>query len=129
VKKKYPDNIVYNVDTGKFDANLKNYPTTVGSQKFDPIVVDKSEGIKADKFFNSRLTELKKEYELLVSKYVDTKLVYDSDYNFQPIVGETYHLYERKNGSKFLSIISPSDWKQEYIGSFILLNNGTWEKL
>lgn len=129
MKKKYPDNIVYNVDTGKFDANLKNYPTTVGSQKFDPIVVDKSEGIKADKFFNSRLTELKKEYELLVSKYVDTKLVYDSDYNFQPIVGETYHLYERKNGSKFLSIISPSDWKQEYIGSFILLNNGTWEKL
>jgi hypothetical protein len=129
VKKKYPDNIVYNVDTGKFDANLKNYPTTVGSQKFDPIVVDKSEGIKADKFFNSRLTELKKEYELLVSKYVDTKLVYDSDYNFQPIVGETYHLYERKNGSKFLSIISPSDWKQEYVGSFILLNNGTWEKL
>lgn len=129
MKKKYPDNIVYNVDTGKFDANLKNYPTTVGSQKFDPIVVDKSEGIKADKFFNSRLTELKKEYEILVSKYVDTKLVYDSDYNFQPIVGETYHLYERKNGSKFLSIISPSDWKQEYVGSFILLNNGTWEKL
>ena len=129
MKKKYPDNIVYNVDTGKFDANLKNYPTTVGSQKFDPIIVDKSEGIKADKFFNSRLTELKKEYELLVSKYVDTKLVYDSDYNFQPIVGETYHLYERKNGSKFLSIISPSDWKQEYVGSFILLNNGTWEKL
>ena len=129
MKKKYPDNIVYNETTGKFDANLKNYPTTVGSQKFEPIVVDKSEGIKADKFFNSRLTELKKEYELLVSKYVDTKLVYGSDYNFQPIVGETYHLYERKNGSKFLSMISPDDWKQEYVGSFTLLNNGTWEKL
>ena len=127
--KKYPDNIVYNDETGKFDANLKNYPTTVGSQKFDTIVVDKSEGIKADKYFNSRLTELKKEYDSLVSKYVDTKLVYGSDYNFQPIVGETYHLYERKNGSKFLSMISPDDWKQEYVGSFILLNNGTWEKL
>ena len=129
MKKKYPDNIVYNDETGKFDANLKNYPTTVGSQKFDTIVVDKSEGIKADKYFNSRLTELKKEYDSLVSKYVDTKLVYDSDYNFQPIVGETYHLYERKNGSTFLSMISPNDWKQEYVGSFILLNNGTWEKL
>jgi hypothetical protein len=129
VKKKYPDNIVYNVDTGKFDANLKNYPTTVGSQKFDPIVVDKSEGIKADKFFNSRLTELKKEYELLVSKYVDTKLVYDSDYNFQPIVGETYHLYEKEDGNNFLSIISPKEWDKKYVGSYVLLNNGTWEKL
>lgn len=129
MKKKYPDNIVYNVDTGKFDANLKNYPTTVGSQKFDPIVVDKSEGIKADKFFNSRLTELKKEYELLVSKYVDTKLVYDSDYNFQPIVGETYHLYEKEDGNNFLSIISPKEWDKKYVGSYVLLNNGTWEKL
>jgi hypothetical protein len=129
VKKKYPDNIVYNVDTGKFDANLKNYPTTVGSQKFDPIVVDKSEGIKADKFFNSRLTELKKEYEILVSKYVDTKLVYDSDYNFQPIVGETYHLYEKEDGNNFLSIISPKEWDKKYVGSYVLLNNGTWEKL
>lgn len=127
--KKYPDNIVYNEETGKFDANLKNYPTTVGSQKFDPIVVDKSEGVKADKYFNSRLNELKKEYETLVSKYVDTKLVYESDYNFQPIVGETYHLYERKNGGKFLSIIPPSEWKQSYVGSYLLLNNGTWEKL
>lgn len=129
MKKKYADNIVYNETTGKFDSNLKNYPTTVGSQKFEPIVVDKSEGIKADKFFNSRLTELKKEYELLVSKYVDTKLVYDSDYNFQPIVGETYHLYEKEGGNKFLSIISPKEWGKKYIGSYVLLNNGTWEKL
>ena len=127
--KKYPDNIVYNDETGKFDASLKQYPTTVGSQKFDPIVVDKSEGIKADKFFNSRLSEIKKEYDELVSKYVDTKLIYDSDYNFQPIVGEVYHLYERNNGTNFLSIISPKEWDKKYIGSYMLLNNGTWDKL
>ncbi len=127
--KKYPDNIVYNTETGKFDANIKNYPTTVGSQKFDPIVVDKSESVKADKYFNSRLVEIKKEYETLLNEYGDTKLVYESDYNFQPILGETYHLYERIDGSKFLSIISPKEWNQKHIGSFILLNNGTWERL
>lgn len=129
MKKKYPDNIVYNEDTGKFDANTKMYPTTVGSQKFDPIVVDKSESLKADKYFNSRLNELKREYESLIDEYQNTKLVYESDYNFQPIVGETYHLYEKKNGDVFLSIIQPNEWKQKYLGSYILLNNGVWEKL
>ena len=127
--KKYPDNIVYNDETGKFDASLKQYPTTLGSQKFDTIVVDKSEGIKADKFFNSRLTEIKKEYDELVSKYVDTKLIYGSDYNFQPIVGGVYYLYERDNGTNFLSIISPKEWDKKYLGSYMLLNNGTWDKL
>jgi len=73
--------------------------------------------------------EIKKEYETLLNEYGDTKLVYESDYNFQPILGEMYHLYERIDGSKFLSIISPKEWNQKHIGSFILLNNGTWERL
>jgi hypothetical protein len=127
--KKYPDNVVYNVDTNTFDANTKSYPTTIGSQKFDPIVVDKSESLKADKYFNSRLNELKREYESLVNDYQNSKLVYESQYNFQPIVGESYHLYENQNGILFLSIIKPNEWKQKYLGSYLLLNNGVWEKL
>ncbi len=63
MKKKYPDNIVYNEESGEFDANLKQYPTTVGSQKFEPIKVDKSDSIKANKYFQSRLDELKDEYK------------------------------------------------------------------
>lgn len=129
MKKKYPDQIVYNKDSDRFDANTKHYPTTVGSQKFEPIIMDKSEGIKADKYFNSRLEELKREYRSLLSEYDDTKLIYNSEYSFQPIVGETYHLYQKENGIYFLSIIKPSEWKQNHIGSFRLLNNGVWEKL
>ena len=43
MSKKYPDNIVYNYETKKFDANTKAYPTTVGASKFEPIKVDKSD--------------------------------------------------------------------------------------
>ena len=53
-KKKYPDNIVYNEDRQKFDANIKHYPTTVGGQKFEVLQVDKSDALKADKYFNKR---------------------------------------------------------------------------
>jgi hypothetical protein len=41
--KKLPDNIVYDENTQKFDANIKQYPTTVGGQKFEVLQVDKSE--------------------------------------------------------------------------------------
>ena len=55
--KKHPDNIVFNEKTDKFDANLKHYPTTVGAQKFEILQIDKSDAIKADKYFNKNVYE------------------------------------------------------------------------
>ncbi len=129
MSKKYPDNIVYNHKTKKFDAKIKEYPTTVGAQNFAPLEIDKSDGIKANKYFESRLNELKEEYKKLVEEYNWTSLVYESEYSFQPIPGETYYLYEKKDKKLFLSLISPKEWKQPYVGSFKLLNNGKWEKI
>ncbi len=53
MKKQYPDNVVYNYEIEKFDASKKSYPTTIGSQNFTPIEVDKSDSIKANKYFKS----------------------------------------------------------------------------
>jgi len=127
MSKKLPDNIVFNYDTEKFDANTKAYPTTVGSQKFEPVCVDKSDSIKADHYFESKLQEIKKEYETLIDEYKWTRMIYNSTYNFQPILGEPYHLYENKRKELFLSLIEPGAWNQKYIGTFKLLNNGKWE--
>ena len=129
MKKKYPDNIVYNYETGEFDANKKEYPTTVSSQKFEPIRVDKSDSLKANKYFQSRLSEIKDEYKKLVQEYNWTSLVYESTYNFQPILGEPYYLYQNKKKTLFLSLIEPTQWKMEYLGTFKLLNSGKWEKI
>jgi hypothetical protein len=128
-KKKYPDNIVYDYKLEKFDANVKPYPTSVGAPGFEPIKVDKSSGITANHYFESRLNELKEEYKKLVQEYNWTKLVYESTYSFQPIVGEPYHLYESKDKSLWLSLIGPDEWDQPYVGSFELLTNGKWEKI
>ena len=128
--KEYPDNIVYDKESGEFDAKLKSYPTTVGSQKFEPILVDKSDSLKANKYFESRLDELKKEYEELVNEYEWTSLVYESTYSFQPILGESYYLYHNMDkGNLFLSLIEPTQWEEVYVGTFKLLNNGKWEKV
>jgi|TARA_R110000803_G_scaffold43972_4_gene93376 hypothetical protein len=129
MKKKYPDNIVYNYETEEFDANKKSYPTSVGGQKFEPIKVDKSDSLKANKYFESRLNEIKDEYKKLVDEYNWTSLVYESTYSFQPILGEPYYLYQNKNKTLFLSLIGPEEWVMDYLGTFKLLNNGKWEKI
>tara|TARA_R110000851_G_scaffold208381_1_gene360834 strand:+ start:257 stop:652 length:396 start_codon:yes stop_codon:yes gene_type:complete len=129
MKRKYPDNIVYNPDNDKFDASSKAYPTTVGGQEFEPLCVDRSDSLKADKYFDSRLQEIKSEYTTLVNEYKWTSMIYSASYNFQPIPGEPYHLYENKDNQLFLSLIDPDQWKQIYIGTFKLLNNGKWDKI
>jgi predicted RNA-binding protein (virulence factor B family) len=129
MKKKYPDNIVYNDKLQKFDANIKPYPTSVGSQAFEPIKVDKSTSVSANHYFNSRLEELREEYKKLIQEYNWTKLVYESSYAFQPIVGHTYHMYEKKDKSLWLSLIGPDEWNQPYVGSFQLQTDGKWIKI
>mgnify|MGYP003674576803 FL=1 len=128
--KKYPDNIVYNYETGEFDAHKKAYPTSVNGQKFEPLKVDKSSAADANHYFESKLNELKEEYKKLINEYNWTSLVYAANYRFQPIVGKSYYLYEDVNKEKiFLSLIEPDQWKQKYIATFKLLNNGKWEKI
>jgi len=127
--KKYPDNIVYDYELDKFDAKNKPYPTSVGAPGFKPIKIDKSSVVTANHYFESRLNELKEEYKKLIQEYNWTKLVYEADYSFQPIVGHVYHLYERKNKMLWLSLIGPNEWKQPYIGSFKLQTDGKWEKI
>ena len=129
MKKKYPDNIVYDYKLDKFDANTKPYPTSISAPGFEPIKVDKSSSVSANHYFESRLTELKEEYKKLIQEYNWTKLVYESSYSFQPIVGHAYHLYESKDKSLWLSLIGPDEWDQPYVGSFELLTNGKWEKI
>jgi len=126
--KKYPDNIVFDYELDKFDSSTKQYPTNLGAPAFQPLDIDKTDSNKANKYFSSQMDELKDRYIQLQEEYRWTALVYASEYSFQPIVGEEYHLYERKTGKTFLSLISPSEWNLKHIGSFKLLNNGRWKK-
>ena len=126
---KKPDYIVYNEETHQYDASKKEYPTTIGSPNFKPLVIDDENCIKATQYFKSKLTEIKNEYDKLVEEYKWNNRVYEAQCAFDPIVGEIYFLYERKDGGDFLSIISPNEWKQKYVGGFKLLNNGKWEHL
>ena len=51
---------------------------------------------KVSKLFRAELSDLQAKIESFVSIVSDTELVYNSEIKFEPIVGETYYLYEGK---------------------------------
>jgi len=72
---------------------------------------------------------LRDNYEKLIQEYEINKFVNNSQIGFEPILGETYFLYQRIKGDRFLSIIRPDEWNMEFLGSFKLDENLLWEKI
>ena len=128
IKSKRPDNVVYNENEG-YNAALLPYSTSVGAPiiKVDDIVSWKSRGVtNVNKIFENKFNELKSQYEDLMKEYEWNEVVYNSKFSFEPVIGEIYHLYIGKDGSNFLSLISPQEWNKEHIGTFKLNSEKKW---
>jgi len=123
MSKNKPDQVVDN-------PGLMPYTTNVGAPAIqkDDIELWKYRGVsKVNHQFKTRFDELKKQYEQLVDEFEWNDLVYNAKYSFEPIIGETYHLYYKED-KPFLSLIGPNEWKKPYIGSFTLDSNNKWIK-
>lgn len=59
--------------------------------------------------------------------------IYKAEMRFQPVIGKNYYLYEKKDESKMLSMISPEEWGKSSPYTFItkvkLLSDHTWDIL
>ena len=124
---KKPDNIVFDYKNESYDAFKKNYPTSFNSKNFNVEKIRDTK-IEAQPYFKQRFSEIKKQYQELIDKLEWTNIIYNSKYNFTPIIGEKYYLYQNKKYN-FLSIIKPSEWNMNYLGSFVLCSNYTWKKI
>ena len=80
-------------------------------------------------YFLEKYKQLKDDWEELVSEYHWNKLVYAAEINFKPKIGKMYYLYERENGTYFLSMLSHEDtnWSG-YLGAFKLTPEHSWSK-
>jgi hypothetical protein len=123
--KRLPDSYVQ-------DRRLKSYPTEIGSINFNGDDIDLFKMSKASKlknYYNQKFEEIKKEYIKLMEDIDINDRLYNCNYSFNPIVGQTYHLYLDKTGSEFLSIIAPDEWvNKTFIGSFLYDSDGRWVK-
>ena len=116
-------------------------PLTVSSPKINPI--DKRL-VKATAFetmqyqANQQISIIKQQAELLMeqARKIEERMeisrkIYEADLNFEPVIGTTYHVYE-KNGRTLLSLVAPNEWGKKmpfdhHVCSATLLGDKSWD--
>jgi hypothetical protein len=122
---KTPDNISENPGLLPYGSNIGApaiKPDNISDWKFRSVD-------KVNKQLSAKFNELKEEYIKLVKEFEWNELVYSSKFAYEPIIGEIYHLYVGKTGEPFLSLISPTEWNREHLGSFKLTSDHKWIKI
>lgn len=130
-KRDKPDLVVYSDDKGYYSREL-TYGSNVGAPAIkleDVTGWKKTQALVANKQFKSKYEELREEFKRLVDEVSWNEFVYSSTYNFLPVMGETYFLYERSDGNIFLSLIRPSEWKMKFLGATKLDSTQKWIKM
>ena len=129
---KKPDNVVFNAETQKYDAAIKPYATSVGAPviRMNDTIAWKNRSIsKVNQKVKAKYLQLKAEYEKMMDEFEYNSLIFSAKFNFEPIVGDVYHLYKRDNDETFLSIIAPDECSFNSIGSFYLNADQIWERV
>lgn len=104
------------------------YPTSTLSPRIVPTDLSsfKSRGIsQVERDLQQKLVEIRETYLAAIDHFNWNKLVYEAEINFEPIVGETYHLYESR-GRHLLSMIGPKEWAMDHLASFRLNVDRQW---
>ncbi len=90
---------------------------------------------------NMQLDQIRKQIELLalqaqeIQKRKDlSMMIYEARLSFKPNIGQTYYLYEKKDGTHMLSLVSPKEWGgsgpfKKFVAGVQLLADHTWREL
>ena len=125
------------------EASLSPIPLSISSPVIKP--VDRNQ-IKANAveamhhYANQGISMLKKQADLIMQQVreIESRLkvsekIYQSDMRFVPVIGQTYHLYEKEDHYT-LSLVGPDEWGQskntrKYVASVKLLGDHSWDMI
>jgi hypothetical protein len=90
---------------------------------------------------NMHLDQIRKQIELLalqaqeIQKRKDlSMMIYEAKLSFKPNIGQVYYLYEKKDDTHMLSLVSPKEWGttgpfKKFVAAVQLLADHTWKEL
>ncbi|CAM4257771.1 DUF2452 domain-containing protein [Cytophagaceae bacterium 50C-KIRBA] len=124
------------------NPGLLPYAHTAGSAVIKPEDMGKAKGrsVKAmrqqtDRQMNllyEQMEVLAKQAKLLAERKEISERIYDAAMGFEPIISETYYLYEKENGTDLLSLVAPHEWGRSFkysrfLAKVTLLADHTWD--
>lgn len=104
------------------------YPVSTLSPPIVPndLTSFKTRGVsRVERDLRQKLTEIREDYLRAIDHYNWNKLVYEAEIRFEPVVGESYHLYEM-GGRRALSMISPDQWPHRHLATVRLNHDRQW---
>ncbi|MGH1334735.1 MAG: DUF2452 domain-containing protein [Aureispira sp.] len=144
-KEKGKEAFINPIDKDKITENPHNLPYahTVGGVVIKPIDQGRTKGLAVKamhKQTDMQLDQLRRQMELLakeaqkIQKRVEiSEIIYGAEMGFKPLIGKTYHLYQRANETAVLSVVGPKEWGprghpyQDFLSTVSLLADHTWE--
>jgi hypothetical protein len=90
---------------------------------------------------NMQLTQIRQQIELLAiqAKEIQKRkelsmIIYDAQIGFAPVIGQTYYLYEKEDGSHLVSLVGPKEWGRSkpyknFVAAVKLLADHTWQEI
>ena len=90
---------------------------------------------------NMQLDQIRKQIELLALQAQEihqrkelSLMIYNARLSFKPNIGQTYYLYEKKDESFILSLVSPREWGppgpfKRFVAAVQLLADHTWREI
>lgn len=126
------------------DPGLIEFAHTVGSALIKPTDQGRIKGVAISAMHDQTHRQFRQLYEqmqTLVAQARDLKervaiseRIYQAKINFEPVIHKEYYLYQRKDGSDFLSMVGYDEWGrvkpfEKFIAKVKLLSDHTWEVL
>lgn len=131
------------IDKDKVAENphLLPYAHTVGGVVIKPVDRGRIKGLAVQSMYEQadmQMDQIREQIELLAAqaKAIQNRVkisedIYLAQMNFKPVVGHTYHLYKKSDGTDVLSMVAPEEWGQHppytFVATVRLLGDHTWE--
>lgn len=130
-----------NPDKVAENPGLLPYAHTAGSAVIRPEDMGKAKGRavlamrqQTDRQMNQlyeQMEVLAKQAKLLAERKEISERIYEAAIGFEPIINQTYYLYEREDGTDLLSLVSPDEWGRsmkysKFLAKVLLLADHTW---
>lgn len=120
--------------------HLLPYAHHVGSAIIRPMDKGKTKGVAMQAMYQQtdiQLHQIKEQVETLIKqaqaihdRISVSEKIYKADCGFKPLIGTEYYLYEKKDNSWLVSMISPDEWGKskpyQYVAAIKMMADSTW---
>lgn len=107
-------------------------PEDMGKMKGRSITAMRQQTDRQMNQLYEQMEVLARQAKLIAQRKEISERIYDAAMGFEPIINETYYMYEKDTGKDLLSLVAPNEWGRSFkysrfLAKCLLLADHTWD--